>query len=91
MTVQIVSYDLRAPGRNYQNLYDAIKKYPWAKPLESVWLIDTEKTSGQIRDELGTHIDSNDQLAVFELTADAGWATRRIDSAVTDWIKKRRP
>ena len=53
MASYILSYDLRAPGRNYASLYDAIKVYgKWARINESVWAVVTSSSATQIRDHL---------------------------------------
>lgn len=40
MTSMIIEYDLRSPGRNYDDLYRAIKSYgAWAHITESTWFI----------------------------------------------------
>ena len=38
----IISYDLMAPGKNYELLYNTIKSYgTWGKITESCWIIVT--------------------------------------------------
>jgi hypothetical protein len=67
MRSYILSYDLRKPGRNYENLIAAIQKYAqWAKPLESVWIIKANQTASEVRDNLSQHLDPNDGLIVVE-------------------------
>jgi hypothetical protein len=84
-TIQI-NYDLRKPGRNYQPVYDYIKSHDgYAKPLQSLWLVRTEKSASTIRDELKNLVDSNDKIATFDVTGDS-WATNFSD-AHTDWMK----
>ena len=68
MSVYLVTYDLRMPGRNYNDLYAALDKYANCHDLESVWFIDTENSSSAIRDHLEKFIDSNDGLFVGKLT-----------------------
>lgn len=83
-TIQI-NYDLRAPGRDYQQLYDYIKSFDgWCHLLESCWLVRTWKTAGDVRDELGAYTDANDKVATFDVTG-VSWATNfRADT--TDWL-----
>ena len=74
MTSKIITYDLCAPGRNYDNLYKAIKSYGiWAHITESTWFIKTADSCVQIRGNLLSHLDSNDRLFVGELTGAAAW------------------
>ena len=91
MSVFVVSYDLKAPGRNYDRLYEALKKFAYARPLESFWLIESNGTAGSIRDTLKQHVDANDKIVVIEFTQNAGWATLNISKPVMEWWKQRRP
>ncbi len=87
-TIQI-NYDLRAPGRNYQPLYDYIKSFGAYDPLlESLWLVRTTKTASDVRDDLMRLVDTNDRVAVFDVT-NSDWATNFKD-AKTAWIKDLR-
>lgn len=85
-TPKIVTYDLRAPGRNYDELYKALHAYNYAKPTESTYVIRTDKTCAQVRDHLVAHIDANDRLFVAELTGVAAWNNALAGS---DALKKR--
>ena len=74
MTSMIIEYDLRAPGRNYDDLYKAIKAYGvWAHITESTWFIKTNENCAQVRDKLLKHMDSNDRIFVAVLTGVAAW------------------
>lgn len=71
---KIVTYDLRAPGRDYKSLISEIEKYDvWAKITESCYMIGTSETCVALRDKLKSHMDSNDRLFVGELTKNAAW------------------
>ena len=83
MSVYLVTYDLRAPGRNYDDLYDALKKYTHCHGLESVWFIDSRNSATNIRDHLKKSIDSNDGLFVGKLTR--AWAGFSIECG--EWLK----
>jgi hypothetical protein len=56
--------------------------------LDSLWLIRTNKTPAQVRDEMKRLVDANDEVAVFDVTGVA-WATNFSDSS-TDWLKEAR-
>ena len=84
MAVLIINYDLKKPGRDYNPLYDAIKTYTWCHILDSCWLVDTAKTTAQVRDHLKTKVDTNDEIFVARLRQD--WATTFSDKA-TEWLK----
>ena len=84
MSVLSITYDLKAPGRDYKPLYDAIKTYTGCHALDSCWLIDTQKTTEQVRDHLNGKVDGNDEIFVVKLRQD--WATNFRDQA-TEWLK----
>ena len=86
MLVQCISYDLRTPGQDYAGLFEAIKSLgTWWHCLESVWLVRTSLTSGQIRDALRPHIDANDALLVAVLGG--GWATCGLTGDCSNWLR----
>lgn len=74
MKTYLIGYDLNRPGQNYTELFDAIKGYPkWWHYLDSTWIIKTNWTATQIRDDLKQHIDSGDELLVVRLTGEGAW------------------
>ena len=84
--IHVITYDLRKPGRDYSDLYDAIKSYgAWAHPLESVWFVDTQTDPGGVRDHLQQCIDSNDMLFVCRLVQH--WASFNLSGEVIKWFK----
>lgn len=90
MNTLLISYDLVLPEtyEDYKLLIQYIKSYSsWAKPLQSVWLVKTTKTPGQVRDEIKAKIDSNDKVLVMDVTK-TGWATFNVSKEVTDWMKE---
>lgn len=73
MAILLVTYDLKAPGRNYEPVHTYLKQFTYCKGLESVWLLDTTMTAAQVRDALHTLIDSNDK--VFVTPIGRSWAS----------------
>lgn len=73
MAVVLVTYDLRAPGRNYDPVFTYLKRFTHCKGMESVWLLDTTTSTGQIRDALQALVDANDRIFVTRLAQD--WAS----------------
>lgn len=70
----IVTYDLLAPDKDYEELISAIKDYgTYSKVTESCWIIKSSKSSSQILEHLKNHIDFNDRLFVAQLTRDVSW------------------
>ena len=89
MNTILISYDLNGheDSESYKKLIEKIKEYPkWAKPLESFFLVKTDSSSSEVRDNLTPYIDSNDELLTINVT-DRGWASRGISSKITDWLK----
>lgn len=88
MKTILVSYDLRKPGRNYDNLYEHLESYPdHISPLESVWLLKTSFSAKRVRNAVLKHIDSNDGLLVINVTgAAAAW--NGLSTAHSKWMKE---
>lgn len=89
MSVKIISYDLGSPesSSDYEELIKYIKGLgAWANPLYSVWLVDTNKTSSQIRDSAKSYLDDNDRLFVANWNPGSGWASFSLSRYVTDWL-----
>ena len=82
----LISYDLIAPGKDYEKLYEYLKGFPyWAKPLESLWVVKTSKEYDIVRDEIKDFIDANDKLIVVDITGDA-MAWYGLSSEVSQWL-----
>ena len=87
MYYYIISYDLKKPGRNYEELYESIKSYyNWAHITESTWIVYTSATAVEIRDKLKIIVDSNDSIFVARVEAPAAWMG--LDDNVSKWLKK---
>ncbi len=86
----VITYDLRK-RRNYQPLYDALKKWKAVPLLESVWLVQLKGPAVEIRDILATFMDNDDGLAVLELRPGFDWAVRRVWTSAANWLKTRSP
>lgn len=66
-----ISYDLRAPGRNYKELYDKLQSMGAIRVLESLWAMRTSLGPAALRDTLTPLLDSNDGLIVVRVGASA--------------------
>lgn len=89
MQTLLVSYDLIRPenSEDYKRLGDRIKQFPnWAKPLESVWIIQTADGPAAVRDALKPYIESNDKLIVVEMSG--SWASFNIGTEVSSWLNQ---
>jgi hypothetical protein len=72
----VISYDLIAPGKNYQALYDALATINAKKILLSQWVANRASTTpAGLRDYLWQFMDANDRLLVTELEG-PGWASQ---------------
>lgn len=85
MACYIVSYDLRNPGRNYEDLYEYLKSYrKWAKLTESTWAIVTENSAVEVRDHLKYVLDENDRIFVIKSAGVAAWSNSICRN---EWLK----
>ena len=85
----LVTYDLKRPGQNYSDLYDAIKSEgDWQHPLESTWVVKTDNLvlANTIYEHLRPCIDENDSLFIVEITAQdrQGWLAKSF----WEWLKR---
>lgn len=86
MSTYIINYDLIAPGKNYDKLYDALKSYgTWAHVLESCWLIKSTSSATEVRDNLSKYIDSNDKLLVTKSGSVGAW--KGLKETQSKWLK----
>jgi len=92
MNTILISYDLPlgTEPRYYTDVSNLIKNnsITWAKPLESVFIISTNKTSFEMRDEIKLITPINSKILVVDIINGSGWATSNISTAVTDWMHK---
>ncbi|WP_027466092.1 hypothetical protein [Curtobacterium sp. UNCCL17] len=90
MSSFLITYDLRAPGRDYDPVYAYLKGFGtrW-RPLESVLVIATdEKTAATIRNDLVKLVDSNDQVLVIQVDhSNAAWTG--FTDQQNQWLKDR--
>lgn len=85
----VISYDLKQQGQDYTSLYEAIKSFEdWKHPLESMWLIRTQKTADQISDILRREgrMDANDLLFVSKIDTNdkQGW----LPKSTWEWFRQ---
>jgi len=84
----LVSYDLRKPGKDYTKLYEALKALgaDRLRPLESVWLFQTQRSASDLYAALEPHIDPNDLMFIAGLKPDTNGQLRPGHWA---WIQAR--
>lgn len=85
--VYLITYDLRKPGQNYDDLYTAIKSVgEWIHPLESTWLVNSQLDAKQIHEFICQYIDRNDNVLVIRVTRDYwGW----LPKSCWEWLDAR--
>jgi hypothetical protein len=82
-----IAYDVHpARGEAYDGLVKAIQSLgTWWHHLETVWIVQCTDSPGEIRDKLKSHIGSEDQLLVIDISGDtAGWIG--INDAGSKWL-----
>jgi hypothetical protein len=87
-----ISYDLYAPGQNYETVIAAIKQLgSWAKIQKSFWYVKSAYTTEQARNHVLSVMDDNDSVYVVDATNGvAAWHNIPSDSAAhirDQWAK----
>lgn len=84
----LITYDLRKAGKNYNDLYQAIKDLgDWQHPLESTWVVRSNSTANVIFNKLFATMDQNDSLfviAVESIQEHQGW----LPKSFWEWFNK---
>lgn len=77
----IITYDINTNFKNYASLYECIQKLgdSYQHPLESVWVISSERNVTEICNRPRQEMNEKDLLFVAEL---------KKDSAVQGWLNK---
>ena len=72
----LICYDLVAPGRTYQALYDALGELGGKRVLESQWVLRHSNTNAEaLREHFRQYTDANDRLLVICMDARDAWAS----------------
>jgi hypothetical protein len=90
MAVYLVGYDLKKPGQDYQDLFEAIKVVgsDWWHCLDSTWLVVSDSSAVNVRAALVPHIDANDRLLVATMGKGAAWTANSFPQNCQDWLQK---
>jgi hypothetical protein len=90
MKTLIVTYELVAVEKNYSKLVAKIKAYEsWAELSLFAYLILTNSTVQQVRDNLATVLDPKDKLFVGTCPVPAAW--QGLPENVSKWILENQP
>lgn len=84
-----VSYDLYAPGQNYDSVITKIKTLGgWAKIHKSFWYLDTTLSAEQVAKAVWSVMDKNDSLYVVDASNnEAYWYN--LSPEVSQFIQQR--
>lgn len=86
--IYLISYDLKQPGRNYDDLYSVIKSADdWAHAMDSLWFINTTESVKVWSNRLRQVLDENDWILVVDITSQPrqGW----MKKVIWDWLNKQ--
>jgi hypothetical protein len=85
----LIAYDIHPTrGAAYDDLVEAIQSLgAWWHHLETVWIVRSDKTPEQIRDQLKSYIGTEDQIFISDITGNkSGWAG--INEVGNSWLKE---
>jgi hypothetical protein len=88
MATILIGYDVHSPeGRTNAQLVTAIQCLgSWWHHLETIWIVKSDQTPATIRDQLKSHVGSDDQLLVIDISGDtAEWFG--VNEAGSTWLK----
>lgn len=82
----LISYDLNAPGQDYQRIQATIEKCgPAIRCLKSVWMLNSLLTVARLQETIKANSDENDNFIVIDVTGQGrdGW----MPKAYWDWMR----
>jgi hypothetical protein len=88
MATILIAYDIHpTEGKMYDNLIEKIQSLgDWWHHLESTWVVRCAHSPREVRDQLKSHIGTDDQLLVLEISGDtAEWTG--VNDAGSRWLK----
>ena len=83
MQSYIVIYETATKANEFKNYLKGLSK--WGRLTDDSWLVVTQKSATQIRDDLGALKSPGDRIFVVRSGYVAAWSNTR---ASHDWIKK---
>ena len=87
MATLLVGFDLDKPGQDYTAIGKRLRSCEaWWHHLDSTWLVRTELTVVQLREELRQLIDKNDKVLVIDVSGRfAAWSG--FNERGSNWLK----
>jgi CRISPR/Cas system-associated endoribonuclease Cas2 len=87
MSVYLISYDI-GKHRDRNKLLERLQSHGTCCPVfDSSWLIATDQSTTQIRNDLVKSIDRHDRLLVTRLQGEAAW--RNLGYELSQWLKNQ--
>lgn len=86
MPVFCISYDLNKTDKNYDGLYDEMKRTgTWAHLLDSTWCVSTQESLADLYYRIRSRMDENDFVFISQLNPNeyVGW----LPQEVVDWLR----
>jgi len=72
----LISYVLYAPGLEHLDLVSALTSEGATRIMASHWVLESNKSAVELRDQFAAVLASNDQLIVAELGQEVVWGTK---------------
>lgn len=88
MTTFVLTYDL-IKRKDYQTLWDELKRLGAHRALNSFWLLNLNNTAKETHDHFKQYVDSDDRLWVSELTKTNYYSNAM--SGTNNWLKNNPP
>ncbi len=87
MRTFIIAYDLAKPHLNQVYLANAIMSLgdSWARPLQTLWYVRSEASSGDIEARLSRLLDDDDGLVIQEARGEVA-----LSNTGVRWFRQRR-
>jgi hypothetical protein len=87
MPTFVISYDLNKQ-KNYQKLWDELKRLACVRALESVWVGNITGTAESVKNHFTQFVDGDDSILVAE-TEPSKIAFKRPYQEAIDWKQQR--
>jgi hypothetical protein len=75
----LISYILEIPRLEHANFFDALKSAVAERIMPSHWVLQSEQSAIELRDQFTALLALNDQLLVAELGQDIAWEQKTND------------
>jgi hypothetical protein len=95
--LMLVGYDLKAPNRNYDQLYQVLRSASaWWHHLESTWILyvpgpSNASTLQSWQANIRAAIDANDSFIIMDITSRGRGSTGWLPQKAWDWLRQQDP